>query len=112
QFVSTHFFFTAILTLYIPTLFPYTTLFRSGVALILFIVSWILGIVRTIIKYGNFTITKDDGELLITRGLLEKRQLTIPLRRIQAIGMKESMIRQPLGYITVFAEVAGSTSEQ
>ncbi len=84
----------------------------SGFALILFIVSWILGIVRTIIKYGNFTITKDDGELLITRGLLEKRQLTIPLRRIQAIGMKESMIRQPLGYITVFAEVAGSTSEQ
>src|SRR5699024_3174738 len=84
----------------------------SGFALILFIVSWILGIVRTIIKYGNFTITKDDGELLITRGLLEKRQLTIPLRRLQAIGMKARMMRQPIGYMNVCGQVDGHTSEQ
>ncbi len=33
---------------------------------------WLLGIAGTMIKYGNFTITKSDDELFITRGLLEK----------------------------------------
>lgn len=83
----------------------------SGFILILLFILWVLGVMGTVIKYGNFTITKDDDELLITRGLLEKKQLTIPLRRIQAIGMKENLVRQPLGYVSVFAKVAGGSLE-
>src|SRR5690625_7614128 len=67
------------------------------------------GIAGTIIKYGNFTIIKKEEELFITRGLLEKKELTIPLKRIQAIRIEESVIRQPFGYVTVHAEVAGGT---
>ncbi|GAA0431598.1 PH domain-containing protein [Lentibacillus halophilus] len=72
---------------------------------------WLLGIAGTMIKNGNFTITKNDSDLFITRGLLEKKQLTIPLRRIQAVGIQESIIRQPLGYVTVFAEIAGGSMD-
>ncbi|GAA0610662.1 PH domain-containing protein [Virgibacillus siamensis] len=73
---------------------------------------WILGIAGTMIKYGNFTITKMEDELFITRGLLEKKQLTIPMKRIQAVGIQESLIRQPLGYVTVFAEIAGGSMDK
>jgi putative membrane protein len=73
---------------------------------------WLLGIAGTMIKYGNFTITNRSSELFITRGLLEKKQITIPLNRIQAIGIQESVIRQPLGYATIFAEVAGGAQEK
>lgn len=73
------------------------------------ILLWVLGIAGTMIKYGNFTITKNEKELFITRGLLEKKQLTIPLSRIQAVGIEESLIRQPLGYVTVFAQIAGGS---
>lgn len=83
-----------------------------GLGIILLILLWIFGIAGTIIKYGNFTITKNNDELFITRGLLEKKQLTLPLRRIQAIGIQESVTRQPLGYVTIFAEVAGGSVEK
>ncbi|MFD2760126.1 PH domain-containing protein [Lentibacillus juripiscarius] len=73
---------------------------------------WLLGIAGTMIKYGNFTITKSDDELFITRGLLEKKQLTIPLKRIQAVGIQENIIRQPLGHVTVFAEIAGGSMDK
>src|SRR5699024_1341853 len=76
------------------------------------IVLWLFGIAGTMIKYGNFTIINRGDELFITRGLLEKKQITIPLNRIQAVGIQESMIRQPLGYGTIFAEVAGGALEK
>jgi putative membrane protein len=70
-------------------------------------VFWIL------LRYGKFTIERKDENLLITRGLLEKKQVTVPIQRIQAIGVEENLIRQPFGFVTVFAEIAGrSASEQ
>lgn len=75
--------------------------------LIIVIILWALGILGTVIKYGRFTITRYDDELYITRGLLEKKQMTIPLKRIQAIGIKESIIRQPFGFATIYVEIAG-----
>ncbi|RKQ30942.1 PH domain-containing protein [Oceanobacillus halophilus] len=81
-----------------------------GIFLLFFI--WILGILGTMIKYWKFTITKKDDELFITRGLLEKKQITIPIKRIQAVGINESVIRQPFGFVTLFAEVAGSSLDK
>jgi len=83
-----------------------------GLAALLLLGLWMLGVAGTIIKYGNFTITKREEELFITRGLLEKKQITIPLRRIQAVGIEESLLRQPLGYVTVFVEVAGGSLDK
>ncbi|GAB4075051.1 PH domain-containing protein [Barrientosiimonas marina] len=81
-------------------------------AVLFLLLLWLLGIAGTIIKYGKFTITRNEQELFITRGLLEKKQITIPLRRIQAIGIQETIIRQPLGYVTVFAEIAGGSMDR
>ncbi|PAV30706.1 hypothetical protein CIL05_06285 [Virgibacillus profundi] len=86
--------------------------FIIGLSIVVLILLWLFGIAGTMIKYGNFTITRNKDELFITRGLLEKKQLTIPLRRIQAVGIQESLIRQPLGYVTVFAEVAGGSMDK
>ncbi len=82
-----------------------------GLAVVVLFLLWVLGIAGTMIKYGNFTIAKQGEELFITRGLLEKKQLTIPLQRIQAVGIEESMIRQPFGFATVYAEIAGGSLE-
>lgn len=81
------------------------------VCMVLFIL-WLLGIAGTMIKYGHFTITKHHEELIITRGLLEKKHITIPLKRIQAIGIKESILRQPLGFASIYAVVAGGSMDQ
>ena len=79
------------------------------VVVVLFIV-WLLSIGLTLVRYGKFTIILQDDELLITRGLIEKKQLTIPLHRIQAIGIEENIFRQPFGYASITAEIAGGSS--
>src|SRR5699024_2557968 len=76
-----------------------------GLVFVVLFILCLLGIAGTMIKYGHFTITKREDELFITRVLLEKKQLTIPLRRIQAVGIEESIIRQPLGYVHQACEI-------
>ncbi|MCZ0701716.1 putative membrane protein [Natronobacillus azotifigens] len=71
------------------------------------VIVWILGVFGMVIKYGDFTIVRYDEELYITRGLWEKKQLTIPLKRIQAVGIKQNLIRQPLGFASLYVESAG-----
>ncbi|WP_026908580.1 PH domain-containing protein [Paucisalibacillus globulus] len=80
------------------------------VGIILFL--WLVGIAGTIIKYWNFTISKVEEDIVITCGLLEKKHITIPLKRIQAIGHVENLIRQPLGFTTVIAEIAGGSNDK
>ncbi|MFT4417100.1 PH domain-containing protein [Fredinandcohnia humi] len=74
-----------------------------------FVIAWVVGILIMTLRYANFTVVKREDELFITRGLIEKRQSTIPLSRIQAIRIGENLIRQPLGYATVFIESAGGS---
>ncbi|MBY0121168.1 PH domain-containing protein [Bacillus sp. S/N-304-OC-R1] len=102
---------------------PYERLFRglediisSGVILVSilvfigFLFAWVVALIGTMIKYAEFTVKKLGEDLIITRGLLEKRQLTIPLHRIQAIRITENVIRQPLGFGTVYLESAGGSA--
>ena len=103
---------------------PYKRLFGGGIEkwalhnLILisifvfigFFIAWIIALVMTTMKYANFSVVKTEKDIVISRGLLEKRQITIPLNRIQAIRISENNIRQILGYGTVYVESAGGSA--
>lgn len=82
-----------------------------GSLLILFaiIVAYIIAIARNMLKYANFTLKKSDENLYISHGLLEKKNIMVPLKRIQAIKVHESLIRGLFGYTSV-AVVSGGGS--
>lgn len=75
------------------------------------LISWVIALLNTMLKYASFTLTKNKQEIHITRGLFEKREFTIPLKRIQAIRVVEGILRQPFGFVTVFVESAGYGTE-
>ncbi len=83
-----------------------------GAVLVGAVIAWLLSIAGTIIRYGNFTVTRKGDDIIISRGLIEKRQVTIPVRRIQAVRMSESVLRQPFGFATLFIESAGGASSK
>ncbi|MGV3465667.1 MAG: PH domain-containing protein [Heyndrickxia sp.] len=108
----------------LDNLIPYKSLFNEAGALIrggiFFVVSvviiglilaWIISIVITLFKYSDFTVSEKNNDLIISRGLLEKKKVTIPLNRIQAIRVSENPIRNLFGYISVFIESAGGNIE-
>lgn len=69
--------------------------------------AWIISVGLTLLNYYDFTVTEENSRLIITRGLLEKKRITIPLNRVQAIKIVENPLRQPFGLATVQLESAG-----
>ncbi|MFD2171779.1 PH domain-containing protein [Tumebacillus lipolyticus] len=69
-------------------------------------------LVATILAYARFTLTRQGDELKISRGLLEKRELTLPLNRLQGIRIVEGILRQPFGFVTVHVESGGYGKNQ
>ncbi|WP_245832931.1 PH domain-containing protein [Oceanobacillus timonensis] len=80
-------------------------------AILVVLFLWFLSILYTVVKDWKFTITRYEKELFITRGLLEKKQTTIPLKRIQAVGIKETPIHQLLGFARPYVEIASATTD-
>jgi putative membrane protein len=71
------------------------------------LVAWLLAIAGTVLAYNGFTLSREGNFLYIKRGLLERREATIPLSRIQAIRISEGVLRQPLGLAALRVESAG-----
>jgi len=90
---------------YMPQMTSGSIIF-TGIIIIV-AVSWFLAFLGTIIKYFKFAVEVRDNELLISRGLFERTQLTIPFNRIQAVQIKEGLLRQPFGYASLIIESAG-----
>ncbi|MEH7491870.1 PH domain-containing protein [Neobacillus niacini] len=83
------------------------------IALLIFagiVIAWILALFGTMLKYANFHVAKTEHDLVISQGLLERRQITIPLTRIQAIRINENIVRQCLGFGSVSVDSAGGSA--
>jgi putative membrane protein len=75
--------------------------------LIVGLFAWLLAIGGTILAYAGFTLSRDGDFLYFRRGLLERREATIPLARIQAVRIVEGILRQPFGLAALRVESAG-----
>ncbi|TCP55655.1 putative membrane protein [Tumebacillus sp. BK434] len=83
-------------------------LLEIGVLILLtLILSAVGSIILTMLAYARFTLTREGDVLKISRGLLEKRELTLPLDRLQGIRIVEGLLRQPFGYVTLHVESGG-----
>ena len=71
------------------------------------LLAWLLAIGGTVLAYAGFTLSRDGDFLYIKRGLVERREATIPLARIQAVRIVEGVLRQPFGLATVHVASAG-----
>lgn len=86
---------------------PGSILALAAVALAVGLFAWLLAIGGTVLSYAGFTLSREGDFLYIKRGLLEKREATIPLARIQAVRIVEGVLRQPFGLALLRVESAG-----
>src|SRR5918998_1055516 len=71
------------------------------------LLAWLLAIAGAVLAYSGFTLSREGDFLYIKRGLLERREATIPLSRIQAVRIAEGLLRQPFGLASLRVESAG-----
>ncbi len=79
--------------------------------LIAVVIAYCIAILQTMIKYYGFTVEKNEKDLIITHGLLERRNITIPIRRIQGIEIAENPLRSIFGYASVYVINEGGSGE-
>ncbi len=69
--------------------------------LLLLLLAWLLSLLGTVIQFGGFELRRKEDSIEISRGLFEKQQVSIPVKRIQAIKVVEGLLRQPWGMVSV-----------
>ena len=64
-------------------------------AVALLLAGWLLSIGGAVIGYHGFTLERVGDELRKRYGLFARREGSVPLRRVQAIRIEESLMRRP-----------------
>ncbi len=82
-------------------------IFLLGLILAIALFSWLISILGTVIKYANFTLVRTEDKIHISRGLFERQEFTVPLKRIQAVQIVEGVLRQPFGLAALNIVSAG-----
>ena len=73
--------------------------------------AWLLSVAGAVVAFSGFTATRDGGRLRIVRGLLERREATVPVDRVRAVVVVEGLFRRPLGLASLRVEVIGHAKE-
>ena len=68
---------------------------------------WIISIVGAVMRYYGFTLARQGDELRKHYGMFTVHEASVPLERVQAIRLEESLLRRPLGLATLMIETAG-----
>jgi putative membrane protein len=86
----------------------------GGIALVVAALAgaaFLLSFLGAIVAFSGFVLVRDGDRLRIRRGLLQRRAASIPLARVHAIDVVESLLRRPFGLATLRVETAGYRSE-
>ncbi|ADE37522.1 PH domain-containing protein [Methanohalophilus mahii] len=78
----------------------------------LLLLSWIISTLVFAIQYANFTLQRQEDDIRISYGLIEQKEYNLNMKRIQALSVKKSLLRQPFSLCSIYAEVAGGSSEK
>lgn len=93
----------------IPDL-PLLSVLLLGVAvlLVLFSLALLLSIGGALVGYWDFVLERVGGELRKRYGVFDRREVIVPLARVQALRIEESLLRRPLGLASLKIETAGA----
>lgn len=80
---------------------------------IAFIVAgWFASVVASVVRYHGFTLTRLDDDIRREFGLLSRHHSTVPLERVQAVRIEETILRRPFGLVALKIETAGAGPAQ
>jgi putative membrane protein len=77
----------------------------------LLVAAWALSVAGALVAFAGFRVARDGDRLRIRRGLLERREATVPVARVRAVVVAEGLLRRPFGLASVRVEVIGHAKE-
>lgn len=83
-----------------------------GLVLVFMVLGWLVSIVATVVRFYGFTLTRVGENLRREYGLLSRHHSTVPLSRVQAVRIEETLLRRPFGLAALKIETAGAGPRQ
>jgi putative membrane protein len=84
-----------------------------GLLILVFLVlGWVVSIVYTVVHFHGFTLTRSGDDLRREYGLLSRHQTTVPIQRVQALRIEETLPRRALGLVALKIETAGASPQE
>ncbi len=77
----------------------------------LLVLSIVFGMVTTYIRYGKYEISSDHERIYIAKGVIEETAFSIAKERVQAIKIKQTLLKRMLGLAEVKLTVVGGDSD-
>jgi putative membrane protein len=74
--------------------------------------AWLLSILLYILKYSGFTVRRDSAQISVSYGLLEKKTHVFNPKKVQAVIIKEGLLRQTIGYAEIQLQVISSDKKE
>lgn len=84
----------------------------AALTLAFVVTGWVLSIFVSIVRYHGFTLTRVGDDIRREYGLLSRHHSTVPLERVQAVRIEESILRRPFGLVALKVETAGAGPKQ
>lgn len=82
------------------------------ILVIYIIVSLIVAVITTLIKFHGFSVKRENDNLIIKYGLLEKKNYIMPIKKISAIYLKQNVIKQIFKMRAIHIETVGYGNEK
>ncbi|MBP1913951.1 PH domain-containing protein [Lederbergia galactosidilytica] len=80
------------------------------VIIVLVVSSVIFGVVRTFLQYGQYEISSDLERIYVRKGVIEENHFSIAKDKVQAIEIKQSLMKRMLGLAEVKLISAGHSN--
>jgi putative membrane protein len=78
---------------------------------VLLAAAWLLSVLGAVIAFAGFTVSRDGDRLRIRRGVVQLREVTLPVERVRAVKVVEGVLRRPFGLAALRIEVIGHAKE-
>ena len=82
----------------------------AGAALTVLVVWFGLAAAAGVVKHFGFEMRRTGADLRVRRGLFERREGSMPVRRLQAVVVAQSIVRRALGFSSVVLQSAGQAT--
>ncbi|MBD2870911.1 PH domain-containing protein [Paenibacillus arenilitoris] len=84
----------------------------AAIALIGLVFAWLLSVVLYLLKYSGFSVARDGRQITVSYGMLEKKSFVFDPKKVQAVIVKEGMLRQAIGYAEIQLQVISSDKKE
>jgi putative membrane protein len=74
--------------------------------------AWLLSIVLYVLKYSGFSVKRDGRQISVSYGLLEKKTFVFDPKKVQAVVIKEGLLRQAFGYAEIQLQIVSSDKKE